>query len=162
MRMFKPSQNSNVLTHILVFFATLHLSYTPTNTLIMPLFFLKVFNDFLLHSESCQPFSACCIQPSISMVAPSIFNLSLILFPPTPFSHGDILICPGHPCFCALACIFSSFPNTPLSLTHPSLVLKSLTVPIAFSSCFYFSAPRVSLELEIFIYMFVPFTSLSS
>lgn len=137
---------------------TLHWSCTPTNILIMPLYLVKIVNDFLLHSDSCQPPSASAhSQPSVWRL-----HLSLILFFPAPFSHGGVPIRPGHPCFCVLVCILSSFPNTPLSLTHPSLVLKSLTAPLAFGSCFYFSAPQRLLELELSIYMLVPFTSLSS
>lgn len=103
-----------------------------------------------------------CTQPAISVAAPSIVNT---LFPHALLSwrrpHPPWGI-PGHPCFCVLVCILSSFPNTPLSSTHPSLVLKSLTAPLAFGSCFYFSAPQRLLELELSIYMSVPFTSLSS
>ena len=139
MRMFNPSQNSNVLTHIFSLLCyTLHLSYTPTNILITPLFLLKIFNDFLLHSESCQPSSACCIEPAIVMATQFVFN---IIFPHALLSWRSPNL-PWASCFCALFCILSSFPNTPLSLTYASLVLKSLTAPIAFSSSFYFSTPQ--------------------
>lgn len=115
---------------------TLHLSCTPTNILIMPLFLLKIVNDFLLHSDSCQPSSASAhSQPSVWRL-----HLSLILFSPTPFSHGGVPIRPGASLGIPVSVSLFAFfllSQTLLSLRH-ILLLSSrvllLLLPLAVAS----------------------------
>lgn len=97
---------------------SLRLSYTPTDILIMLLFFLKTFNDSLLHFESSQSFSAFCIRLFIQRL-----NLSISSFPPCPAVTEESRPTLGIPVSMSLFTFFP-VPQTSLSSTHASYVLK--------------------------------------
>lgn len=154
-------ENSNVQIRILVFFAsTLYLRCTPTNVLIMPLFLLETFNGSLGHFVTSALLSL--LHRAFYTVAHTTFTIIFPLLFLTEKSRPALRN--------ALSVTLSTFFPLP---QHASLFHTCFSCPQTkalllwwlswhFASRFLFALTRVFPELEVFLYVFVPFSRLSS